>query len=146
MVSSLNQLYMKLGLSANQNLLAYKLHSYASSDIWYVSLEIQYFSKKAATEKGEDMFFTISYIILINFYLVFAASTSKWNNYDSDSPDTFEFKTIQDILLYLKKKPYSLYGDLTTTSFKPNEKINQEHSTFQDVISGHPKQLLMCHG
>ena len=134
---------MKLGLSANQNLLAYKLHSYASSDIWYVSLEIQYFSKKAATEKGEDMFFTISYIILINFYLVFAASISKWNNYDSDS---FEFETIQDILNYLKKKPYSLSGDLTTTTFKPNEKINQEHSTFQDVISGHPKPLLRCQG
>ena len=87
------------------------------------------------------MFFTISYIILINFYLVFAASISKWNNYDSDS---FEFETIQDILLYLKKKPYSLIGDITTT-FKPNEKSNQELSTSQDVISEHPNRLLRCH-
>ena len=85
----------------------------------------------------------ISNIILFNSYL--AASTSKWNN-DSDSPDSFEFETIQDILLYLKKKPYSLYGDLTTNTFRPNEKINQEHSTFQDVISGHPKPLLRCQG
>ena len=92
------------------------------------------------------MVFVISNIIVINFYLVFAASTSKWNNYDSDSTDTFEFETIQDILNYLKKKPYSLYGDLTTNTFRPNEKINQEHSTFQDVISGHPKPLLRCQG
>ena len=92
------------------------------------------------------MVFVISNIIVINFYLVFAASTSKWNNYDSDSTDTFEFETIQDILNYLKKKPYSLSGDLTTTTFKPNEKINQEHSTSQDVIFGHPNQLLRCRG
>ena len=88
------------------------------------------------------MFFTISYIILINFYLVFAASISKWNNYDSDS---FEFETIQDILLYLKKKPYSLIGDITTTTFNPNEKINQENSTSQDVTSAHNNLLLRCH-
>ena len=93
------------------------------------------------------MLFIISNIIVINLYLVFVASTSKWNNYDSDSPDPFEFETIQDILLYLKKKPYSLSGDLTTTTFKPNEKINQkEHSTSQVIISGHLKPLLRCHG
>ena len=90
------------------------------------------------------MVFTIFYIIVINFHLVFASSRSKWNNSNFDSSDPFEFETIQDILLYLKKKPYSLIGDITTT-FKPNEKSNQELSTSQDVISEHPNRLLRCH-
>ena len=90
------------------------------------------------------MLFMMSFVIVINFNLVFAASKMILDN-DLDS-DLFEFETIQDILLYLKKKPYSLSGDLTTTTFNPNEKINQENSTSQDVISGHPKQLLRCHG
>ena len=73
---------------------------------------------------------------------MFTVNTSELNNDESDSSEHFEFETLNDIILYLEKKPINPHVDFTTTNSKPNQKIKQVEQFKSEL----PKQRLRCQG